>query len=195
MVICEWWVGKDVEGNCSGLILKFYLGIRLERLRKTTKDPSQDSRSPGRGLNPESPEYEAGMLNTQPRRSDSICNIAIVHYRPMSKIFTSTWRLPIMPATFEIHISHTSSNIQLMPVQGLLCDCWSVIRALWSNCWHCDAPRALLTSRVLTSLIQLVIDDVESCIFSTFCYQSYGCRLHVCIKQSCSQGRSLNCKW
>jgi hypothetical protein len=38
-------------------------------LRKTTKDLSEDSLSPGRDLNPRSPEYEAGALITRLRRS------------------------------------------------------------------------------------------------------------------------------
>jgi hypothetical protein len=38
-------------------------------LRKTTKDLSQDSRSPDRDLNPGHSEHEAGVLTTQPRLS------------------------------------------------------------------------------------------------------------------------------
>jgi hypothetical protein len=48
---------------------RYYLGICLEGLRKTTKNLSQVSRSPGRDLNPGPPEYEAGVLTTRPRRS------------------------------------------------------------------------------------------------------------------------------
>jgi hypothetical protein len=44
-------------------------GIFLEGLMKTTKDLSQDSRFPGRDLNPGPPEYEAVVLTTQPRCS------------------------------------------------------------------------------------------------------------------------------
>jgi hypothetical protein len=36
-------------------------------LRKNTENVSQDSRSAGRDLNQGPPEYEAGMLTTQPR--------------------------------------------------------------------------------------------------------------------------------
>jgi hypothetical protein len=43
-------------------------GICLDGLRETTKTLSQDSVSPGRYLNPRSPEYEAGLLTTLPRR-------------------------------------------------------------------------------------------------------------------------------
>jgi hypothetical protein len=45
-----------------------YSGIRLEGLRKNTKNLSQDSEFPGRHLNPGPPEYEAGALTAQPRR-------------------------------------------------------------------------------------------------------------------------------
>jgi hypothetical protein len=48
--------------------LRYYSGICQERLRKTTKNLSQDSRSLGRDLNPGRPEYEAGVLTTRSRR-------------------------------------------------------------------------------------------------------------------------------
>jgi hypothetical protein len=51
--------------------LKYCPGICLERLRKTTKNLSQDSRSPGRGFHPGPPEYEVGVLTTRPHFSDS----------------------------------------------------------------------------------------------------------------------------
>jgi hypothetical protein len=37
-----------VEGSGRGLILKYYPGICLEELRKTSKNVSQDSQCPGR---------------------------------------------------------------------------------------------------------------------------------------------------
>jgi hypothetical protein len=43
-----------------------YPGIYLEGLLKTTKNHGQDSRSPGRDLNPGPLEYEAGVLTTRP---------------------------------------------------------------------------------------------------------------------------------
>jgi hypothetical protein len=49
--------------------LRYYNGIFLEGLRKTTKNLSRDSRSPGRDLNPRPPEYESGVLTTRLRRS------------------------------------------------------------------------------------------------------------------------------
>jgi hypothetical protein len=40
--------------------LRYYLCICLERLSKTSKNLSQDSLSPGQGLNPRLSEYEVG---------------------------------------------------------------------------------------------------------------------------------------
>jgi hypothetical protein len=56
-------------GSGSGLIVRFYPSIRLERLRTITKNLSQDNWSPGRDLNPGHPEYEAGVPTSRPRRS------------------------------------------------------------------------------------------------------------------------------
>jgi hypothetical protein len=46
-----------------------YPGIRLEGLRLTTENFSQDSRSPGRDLKPGPPKYEVGVLTIQSRLS------------------------------------------------------------------------------------------------------------------------------
>jgi hypothetical protein len=53
---------KGFERKRSWPNLRYYPNICLEGLRKTTKIPSQDSRFPGRDLNPGPPEYEAGVL-------------------------------------------------------------------------------------------------------------------------------------
>jgi hypothetical protein len=50
-------------------VLSSYLPGGIE---KNHKNLSQDSPSPGRGMNPGPPEYEAGMLNTRPQRSVTI---------------------------------------------------------------------------------------------------------------------------
>jgi hypothetical protein len=49
--------------------LRYYPGICLEELRKTTKNLSQDSQSLGRGLNPGPPglTHEACLNNTHSR--------------------------------------------------------------------------------------------------------------------------------
>jgi hypothetical protein len=60
-----------MEGRGRGLILRYYPSICLEELRKTMKNLSRDSQSPGRDLNPGHPEYEAGVLTTRSRRSVS----------------------------------------------------------------------------------------------------------------------------
>jgi hypothetical protein len=36
-VISEWWIGKDLEENGRGLILRYNPSIFLKELRKTTK--------------------------------------------------------------------------------------------------------------------------------------------------------------
>jgi hypothetical protein len=60
-VISEWWIEKDLEGSGRSLILRNYPGIRLEELRKTAKNLSQDSRSPSRDLHPGLTEYKASV--------------------------------------------------------------------------------------------------------------------------------------
>jgi hypothetical protein len=62
-------IGKDLEGSGRGLMLRYYLRIRLEELWKTPKTRSQVNLSSGRDLNPGPPEYEAEVLTTRPRRS------------------------------------------------------------------------------------------------------------------------------
>jgi hypothetical protein len=62
---------KGFKGSGRVLILIYYPGIRLEGLRKTTKNLSEDSLSSARNSNPEPPEYEAGVMITPPRRSVS----------------------------------------------------------------------------------------------------------------------------
>jgi hypothetical protein len=42
-----------------------YHGVCLEGLRKTTTNLNQDSQSPGRGLEPGPPKYEAGVITTR----------------------------------------------------------------------------------------------------------------------------------
>jgi hypothetical protein len=47
-MISEWlWVGKALVGSGHGLILRYYPGIRLEGLRKTTRNLNQGSQSTG----------------------------------------------------------------------------------------------------------------------------------------------------
>jgi hypothetical protein len=48
-----WWTGKDLVGRGRDLILRYYPGIRMDGLRKTTKHLNQDSRSQG-------PRFESG---------------------------------------------------------------------------------------------------------------------------------------
>jgi hypothetical protein len=60
------WKNK-VRGR--GIILWYYLRICLEGLRRTTRNLSQDNRSPDWDLNRGPPIHKAGVLTTRPRRS------------------------------------------------------------------------------------------------------------------------------
>jgi hypothetical protein len=60
---------KGYERKRSWRNLRYYPSICPQGLRRTTKGLGQDSRSAGQDLNPGPPEYEAGVLVTQPRRS------------------------------------------------------------------------------------------------------------------------------
>jgi hypothetical protein len=60
----EWRIGKNVEGSGRGPVLRYYPGICLEGLRKTTKNLSQNNQFPGRDFNPGPPEYEIRVLTT-----------------------------------------------------------------------------------------------------------------------------------
>jgi hypothetical protein len=75
-----------------------YPGIRLEYLRETTVNLSQDSRSSGRDLNPGPPEYVAGVLTALPRRSIRKYTMGNVH-----STFSSTG---IDFTGFELTITH-----------------------------------------------------------------------------------------
>jgi hypothetical protein len=64
-----WWTGKDVKWS-SRHNWSYFPGICLDGLRKIAKTLtiSEDSWSPSQNLTP-LPQYEAGVLNTRPRRS------------------------------------------------------------------------------------------------------------------------------
>jgi hypothetical protein len=67
-------------------------GISMEGLRKTTRNLSQKSRSPGRDLNPEPPVYEAGVLNTRPRHSVLMWMKCFCHRPAISEIWSNRGR-------------------------------------------------------------------------------------------------------
>jgi hypothetical protein len=58
---------KQFRRKLHSLTLRYYLSIRREGLRKNTKNLTEDSRSPGRDLNPGPSKNEAGVLTTRPR--------------------------------------------------------------------------------------------------------------------------------
>jgi hypothetical protein len=60
---------KYLKSACTlfnDAFLRYYPDIFLDRLRKTTANISQDSRSLNRDLKPGPPEYEEGVLTTRP---------------------------------------------------------------------------------------------------------------------------------
>jgi hypothetical protein len=60
------WQGS---GKVAVAYFRYYTGIFLDILRKTTKNFSQNSRSPDRDLNSRPPAYEAAVLTARSRRS------------------------------------------------------------------------------------------------------------------------------
>jgi hypothetical protein len=65
------WEGYGRKRSWANLM--YYPAICLVGLRKTTKNLSQDSRSPDRRLNPVYSEYETGVLTTRPQRA--VCSV------------------------------------------------------------------------------------------------------------------------
>jgi hypothetical protein len=62
--ISKWQIWKDLEGSGHVVILRYYPNIRLEGLRETAKNLSQDTLYPSLDLSQRPPEYEVGMLTT-----------------------------------------------------------------------------------------------------------------------------------
>jgi hypothetical protein len=60
-----------VVGRNRSLILRYYAGIRLEGLRKTTKTSLNIAGRRGRESNPGHSEYDVGLLTTRPQCSVS----------------------------------------------------------------------------------------------------------------------------
>jgi hypothetical protein len=56
------WKGCGRNRSCPNV--RYYPGICLEGLMKTTKNLTRVSWSVGRDLNPVTPEYEVGVLTT-----------------------------------------------------------------------------------------------------------------------------------
>jgi len=61
-------------GSGRGLILRYYPGIRLEGLRKTTKTSIRIAGRRGRDLNPGPPEYETGTFLENGEFGESVFN-------------------------------------------------------------------------------------------------------------------------
>jgi hypothetical protein len=61
-----WWIRNGLVWSDRCPVFTYYTGIRLQGLRKTTKSLNQDSRLPGRDVNPGPPEHESGVLTCRP---------------------------------------------------------------------------------------------------------------------------------
>jgi hypothetical protein len=61
------WKGYGRKRSWTNL--RYYPGICLEGMWKTTKNLGQESLYPGRDLNPLPPEYGAGVVTTRLRHS------------------------------------------------------------------------------------------------------------------------------
>jgi hypothetical protein len=85
-------MNKELEGGDRGSIYcRYYPGIFLDGLRKTSKTLSQDSRSLGRNLDPGPPEYEAGVLTTRQQGSVPPCIVRMVKSRRLRLGGQVTW--------------------------------------------------------------------------------------------------------
>jgi hypothetical protein len=63
-MIREWRrIGKNLVGSGRGLTLRYYTGMRMEGLRKTTKDLNQYSRSPGPRIEPGTSLIRSSSVN------------------------------------------------------------------------------------------------------------------------------------
>jgi hypothetical protein len=63
------WKGFGRKSSWPNFKVGYYPDSYLEELKKTMKNFSQDSRTPGRDMKPGPPGYEIGVLTTRPRRS------------------------------------------------------------------------------------------------------------------------------
>jgi hypothetical protein len=64
-----WYVNYEFESIWKEAFVAYFKVLSrhsLEEMRKTPITLSEDSRYPGRNLNPGPPEYQAGVLTTQP---------------------------------------------------------------------------------------------------------------------------------
>jgi hypothetical protein len=113
---------KGFEKKRSWPNLRRYLCFGIMVLRKTTKNIIKDKRSVNRYLNPGPPEYEIGILATQPRRSltlkarkTNIETTSLRHQLHSTVVIELTWAL-IWPYTgagrtvaLQSRLHHTDS--------------------------------------------------------------------------------------
>jgi hypothetical protein len=87
-----WWIGKDLVGSGRVLILRYYPGIRMEWLMKTTKILNQDRRSLGPGYEPESSRIWSMSVyhsTTTFGFSVSMVSFIVVAWKLLAPVFNS----------------------------------------------------------------------------------------------------------
>jgi hypothetical protein len=70
--------GKDLEGSGRGLVLRCYTRIRLEGLRKRTRNPTHDCRSLGERFEPDTSQIRSSL--TIRHSTETFCNICFQKY-------------------------------------------------------------------------------------------------------------------
>jgi hypothetical protein len=81
-----------MEGADRGLFWRYYPSICLNGLRKTTKNLSQYSQSPGRDLDTGLREYEAGVLTTRLRRSVTLISPCAKLHQQLKHCYDTMYR-------------------------------------------------------------------------------------------------------
>jgi hypothetical protein len=113
-VISEWkWIGNNLWESGRGLILWYYLGIRLEGLRKITKILTQDNLSPELRYETGPPEHEAGVTTNWPRRSVR-CNRTSRNECCIVQVFHSNRNPNYYTQHLHAQNDETSGNIELL---------------------------------------------------------------------------------
>jgi hypothetical protein len=103
-----WWIRKGLVGSGCGLILRYYSGIRLERLRKPMKNINQLSRSQG-------PRIKTGTSRIRSRSvNHSTTTFAFPSWKPPSQR-----SICIFPSHRVLHLSSCCFPEVLQPIFSL----------------------------------------------------------------------------
>jgi hypothetical protein len=129
-MVTEWrWIGKDLAGSSRGLILRYYPGIHLEGLRKTTKNLNQGGRSPGTRITlGTSRTHSCVKHSTTTFSNDTIQQCKIMLHGTSVTTSTSSWMVLIKFTLSPVHLKlskiyHTICN----QLQNWIC------KIMWTN--------------------------------------------------------------